>query len=281
MKRRDFLALGATAFAATARPVRAAQSRVVCVGGAITECVYALGMERVIVGADTTSLYPPVAQRLPRVGYQRALSAEGLLSLAPDLILASDDAGPPAVVTQIKGAGIRWITLPAAHTPAAPAGKLRAIGAALGQAERATVRIRQYETEWQRTATQIAGLPGRPRAVFVMAHGGPVLNLAGRGTAADAMLALAACDNALDFEGYKTISAEALSAAAPEVVVTTQQSVDGLGGPDALLSRPGLADTPAAKARRVCTFDGLFLLGFGPRLPQAVARLAQRTRGQA
>lgn len=282
MKRRDFLALGVVAAAAQPRLAHAsAQPRVVCVGGAITECMYALGMERMIVGADTTSLYPPVAQRLPSVGYSRSLSAEGLLSLAPDLILASDEAGPPAVVAQVKGSGIRWMTLPAAHTPDAPAEKLRAIGTAIGQSERAAARIRQYEAEWRRTATWVASLPTRPRAVFVLAHDGPTLNLAGRGTAANAMLALAACDNALDFQSYKTISAEALSAAAPEVVVTTQQSVEGLGGLDALLSRPGLANTPAAKARRVVAFDGLFLLGFGPRLPQAVVQLAQRTRGRA
>lgn len=279
MKRRDFLALVTLALSL---PVRAAPAlRVVSVGGAVTECVYALGMERLLVGADTTSLYPPVAQRLQRVGYQRALSAEGLLSLAPGLVLASDDAGPPVVIDQIKRAGVRWISLRSAHTPEAPVEKLLAVGAALGQATRAATRIRQYEAEWQRTRSYVAGLARRPRAIFAMAHGGPTLNLAGRGTAADAMLALAGCDNALEFDGYKAISTEALIAAAPEVVVTTQQSVEGLGGTAGLLSRPGLADTPAARQRRVLAFDGLFLLGFGPRLPQAVAQLAQRTRSGA
>lgn len=281
MRRREFLTLGAATMAAPRLALAASQSRVICVGGAITECVYALGMERMIVGADTTSLYPPTAQGLPRVGYQRALSAEGLLSLAPSLVLASDEAGPPAVVAQIKSAGIRWVSLPAAHTPQAPADKLRAIGAALGQTARAAARIRQYEAEWAHTRDWVGTLAGRPRALFVMAHGGPTLNLAGRGTAADAMLALAGCDNALDFDGYKTISAESLAAAAPELIVTTRQSVESLGGTAALLSRPGLADTPAARAQRVLAFDGLFLLGFGPRLPQAVAQLANRARGGA
>lgn len=280
MKRRDFLAMSAVALAVPSRTASAAvPPRVVSVGGAITECVYALGMERLLVGADTTSLYPPVAQRLPRVGYQRALSAEGLLSLAPSLILAADAAGPPAVVAQIRNAGVRWVSLPSPHTPASPADKLRAIGEALGQTGRAAARIRQYETEWQRTRSYVTGLAKRPRAVFVMAHGGPTLNLAGRDTAADAMLALAACDNALEFEGYKTVSAESLAAAAPEVIVTTSQSLEGLGGIDALLARPGLDATSAALKKRVVAMDGLFLLGFGPRLPQAVAQLAQRTRG--
>lgn len=283
MKRRDFLAASAAALTLpSARRLHAAsQPRVVSVGGAITECVYALGMERVLVGADTTSVHPPVALRLPRVGYQRALSAEGLLSLAPSLILAAEEAGPPAVVAQIQGAGVRWISLPSLHTPAAPADKLRTIGEALGQSGRAAARIRQYDTEWRRIQAYVAGLAQRPHAVFVMAHGGPTLNLAGRDTAADAMLALAGCDNALDFAGYKAISAEALIAANPDVIVTTTQSVDGVGGIDALLARPGVSATRAASKKRVVTADGLFLLGFGPRLPQAVAALARQTRGLA
>lgn len=282
MKRRDFLVMSAAALAMQQRQSHAAsQPRVVSVGGAVTECVYALGMERVLVGADTTSVHPPVAQRLPRVGYQRALSAEGLLSLAPSLILAAEEAGPPAMVTQVKSAGVRWVSLPSPHTPDSPADKLRTIGEALGQSNRAAVRIHQYNTEWRRIQTYVAGLSQRPRAVFVMAHGGPTLNLAGRDTAADAMLTLAGCDNALDFSGYKAISAEALIAANPDVIVTTSQSVEGLGGFDALLARPGLAATRAASRKHVIAADGLFLLGFGPRLPQAVAALARQARGLA
>jgi iron complex transport system substrate-binding protein len=282
MKRRDFLGLAAAAFVLPHHRVQAATpARVVSVGGAITESIYALGLERSLIAADTTSTFPAVAERLPRVGYLRALSAEGLLSLAPSLILASEDAGPPAVLAQIKSAGVRWVSLPAAHTAAAPVDKLRAIGAALGQAERAAARIRQFETEWQRARAEIARLGGHPRAVFVMSHGGPALNLAGRDTAADAMLKLAGCVNALEFNGYKAISAESLAAAAPDVIVTTVQSVAGMGGTASLLKRPGMAETPAARNQRVLAYDGLFLLGFGPRLPQAAEQLARQARGLA
>jgi iron complex transport system substrate-binding protein len=282
MKRRDFLGLAASALVLPHHPVQAATpARVVSLGGAITESIYALGLERSLIAADTTSTFPAVAERLPRVGYLRALSAEGLLSLAPSLILASEDAGPPAVLAQIKSAGVRWVPLPTAHTAAAPVDKLRAIGAALEQPERAAARIRQFETEWQRTQAGVARLSGRPRAVFVMSHGGPALNLAGRDTAADAMLKLAGCVNALEFNGYKAISAESLAAAAPDVIVTTVQSVEGMGGTASLLKRPGMADTPAAHNKRVLAYDGLFLLGFGPRLPQAVEQLARQARGLA
>lgn len=282
MKRRDFLGLAASALALPHVQGHAATpARVVSVGGAITESIYALGLERSLIAADTTSTFPAVAERLPRVGYLRALSAEGLLSLAPSLILASEDAGPPAVLAQIKSAGVRWVSLPTAHTAASPVDKLRAIGEALGQPERAAARIRQYEAEWQRTQAGVARLGSRPRAVFVMSHGGPALNLAGRDTAADAMLKLAGCVNALEFNGYKAISAESLAAAAPDVIVTTVLSVEGMGGTASLLKRPGMAETPAARNKRVLAYDGLFLLGFGPRLPQAVEQLAKNARGMA
>ncbi|MBL4906118.1 MAG: ABC transporter substrate-binding protein, partial [Sneathiella sp.] len=65
-------------------------TRIVSVGGALTEMLYALGESARIVGADTTSYYPLAAKELPKVGYQRNLSAEGILSLKPDLLLINE-----------------------------------------------------------------------------------------------------------------------------------------------------------------------------------------------
>ena len=90
-------------------------ARVVSVGGAITETLYALGAEHLLVGADTTSLYPAAATRLPSVGYARALSAEGVLSLRPTLLLAGAEAGPPAVMRQLAAARVNLLQLDADH----------------------------------------------------------------------------------------------------------------------------------------------------------------------
>lgn len=281
MNRRGFLTASLALCAAGTLDGARAQTtaRVVSIGGTVTECVYTLGMQGLLVGADTTSTFPPAAERLPRVGYHRALSAEGLLSLAPTLVLASTDAGPPATVEQLRRTGVRWVSLPVEHTPTNPVAMLSAIGEALGQPARAAERVSQYETAWREAAAQVGRLADRPRAVFVMAHGGPTLNLAGRDTAADALLGLAGLVNPLEFTRYKTISPEALVAAAPDVIVTTTQSLSGLGGAQAILARPGLAATPAARNRRIVALDALLLLGFGPRLPQAVTQLARLARG--
>ena len=80
--------------------------RIVSVGGALTEIVYALEAQGELVGVDTTSLYPVVAQQLPQVGYARTLSAEGVLSLAPTQLIATEEAGPQAVLRQVRDAGV-------------------------------------------------------------------------------------------------------------------------------------------------------------------------------
>ena len=110
MNRRGFLATGA---ACAALPARAATpSRVLCLGGALTEIVFGLGLGARLIARDTTSTYPPEALALPDVGYLRALSPEGVLSVGPDLILAEHDAGPAEVVEVLRKSGVPWIEVP-------------------------------------------------------------------------------------------------------------------------------------------------------------------------
>jgi iron complex transport system substrate-binding protein len=96
------------------RPERAAARRLVSVGGALTEIVYALEAQAELVGVDSTSQYPVAAQRLPSVGYARSLSLEGVLALAPTQVLATEDAGPPAVLRQLVPPACRWRCWPPA-----------------------------------------------------------------------------------------------------------------------------------------------------------------------
>ena len=81
-------------------------SAIVSVGGPVTEIIYALGEQDRLVGRDTTSVYPPEANDLPNVGYMRALSAEGVLSLSPDLILARSTSGPPVTLDQLAASSV-------------------------------------------------------------------------------------------------------------------------------------------------------------------------------
>lgn len=268
-----------TVGASSAPEDAAAADRIVVAGGALTEIVYALELADRLAGVDITSLYPAATATLPKIGYLRTLGAEGILSLRPGLLLATAEAGPPGVLDQIRAARVRVDTVAAPNTPEGVTQKIEAVAAALSVAERGRALAERYRAEWEAARLEVAGYRDRPRVLFVLAHTGGSPMVAGRNTAADAMIALAGADNAAaGFEGYKPMTAEAVMAANPQVLLITTQGVDELGGLDALWDKPALRLTPAGHARRAVAMDSLYLMGFGPRLPQAVRELSHRLR---
>jgi iron complex transport system substrate-binding protein len=265
------------------KPRAADTPRVVSVGGALTEIVCALGAQRWLVGTDTTSIVPPAVLTLPKVGYQRTLSAEGVLSLRPTLVLATADAGPPAALEQLQSAGVRVMRADGDHSFDALTRNVATIADALALPAEGKALDARLRGEWSSTLAAIERSTRadrkRPKVIFILSHAATNVQVAGRGTAADAMIRYAGGVNALTadggFNGYRPLAAEAVVAAAPDFILTTREGVEALGGIDALLARPGLALTPAGRARRVIAPEALLLLGFGPRLPQAVSELAQ------
>ena len=258
--------LGAVALAFCAQAAIAAEApRVVALGGDITETVYALDAQSTLVGVDSTSLWPAEARKLPDVGYVRQLAAEGVLALRPSLILATHDAGPPPVIAQLREAGVRIELMPTTRTPAGVVTKVREIGRALDRDAAADALAQRLQAQYAELAKAVATMNHHPRVLFLMAtEGSP--RAAGRETAAASAIELAGgIQVAEGFSGYKPVSAEALVALAPEVILLMRERADEVGGVDGVLRLPGVALTPAGKARRIVFVDGQALLGFGPR----------------
>jgi iron complex transport system substrate-binding protein len=277
--------LGAAAWC-VASGARAAERRIVSVGGGITETIYALGAQTELVGVDTTSLYPAAARALPSVGYARQLSAEGVLSLRPTLVVAGEEAGPPTVLRALEAARVPLEVLDGQHRVEGMLARTRRLATLCGREAAGVVLVQRLQDEWRQARERVAQHAKQapaPRALFILAHGGGALRVAGRDTAADAMLGYAGGINVMaeGFAGYKPLTPEAAVASAPLVLVTSTQGLEAVGGVDALLKSPGLAQTPAGRQRRVVTMDALLLLGFGPRLPQAVAELTRQLHGRA
>lgn len=250
--------------------------RVISVGGSITEIVYELGAGDRLVAVDTTSSYPPQADDLPDVGYMRQLSAEPILALEPDLLLLVEDAGPPATIEQLRAAGVSIVTLPDQPTLDGIRQKVRQVAQALDLNEAGEQLVTQIESAQQDVAAKLADLPERPSVLFLLSVGTGAPLAAGTETSAAGIIEMAGGRNALaDFTGFRPLSPEAAAATRAEVVLVTDRTLERLGGRDALLSRPELATSPAAEAGRLVSMDGLLLLGFGPRTPQAVAELAE------
>jgi iron complex transport system substrate-binding protein len=287
LPRRTWLCGAAAALTAWAAPRAwaAPERRIVSVGGALTETLYALGAQAELVGADTTSLYPDAARQLPSVGYARALSAEGLLSLRPTLVVATAEAGPPAVLRQIESARVPLVVLDADHRFEGMLARTQRLAELCGRAEAGRALVADLQAAWTRAREPLArhaaaGKPP-PRVLFVLSHSMAQVRVSGSGTAADAMIRYAGAVNALgSVEGYKPLTPEAAIAAAPDIILTTDQGLQAAGGIDGLLKAPGLAQTAAGRARKVVAQDALLMLGFGPRLPQAVAALAEALHGR-
>ena len=277
LSRRQLLVL--TTLAAQPASHAARPLRLVSIGGALTELVYALGAQGTLVGVDSTSLYPAAAQALPIVGYARTLAAEGLLSLNPSLIVATEDAGPPAVLRQLEAAGVPLHVLAAEHRFEGLIARSLKLGALLDRPAEAQALAMRLAADWRAslaTVERLSSTGPAPRVLFILSHGMNQLRIGGQGTAADAMLSYAGARNALQgVTGYKPLTPEAVIAAAPDVILATEQGLLAIGGIDGLLKLPGLAQTPAGRARRVLAPEAMALLGFGPRLPQALATLAQ------
>ncbi|MFT4047217.1 MAG: ABC transporter substrate-binding protein [Solimonas sp.] len=272
------LLCGAAHAASTLSPaVKPAATRVVSLGGDITEIIYQLQAEATLVGVDVTSVWPAAAQALPQVGYVRQLGAEGILALRPTLAIATHDAGPPNVLAQLRDAGVKVEILPETRTAAAIAAKARTIGALLDRRPQAEALAADVERQARALATKVEAMPHHPRTVFLMSAASGGLMVAGRGTAAESAIALAGGDNVVTaYEGYKPLATEALVQLKPDVLLLMDSRGAGDGAVAEVQKIPAVQQTPAGRAGRVLKIDGQALLGYGARTIEAATALQAR-----
>ncbi|WP_245412147.1 heme/hemin ABC transporter substrate-binding protein [Methylocella silvestris] len=251
-------------------------SRIVALGGSITEILYALGAQDKIVGVDSTSLAPPSALHdKPSIGYVRAISAEGVLSLRPTLVLAIEGAGPPAALELIRTAGAPLDIVPDAPTPEGVRRKIEILGETVGAKDAAAKLNREVGAGFAALDALRARIIKPVRALFVLSFANGRTLVGGRNTSAASMLALAGAVNAAeDVDGYKPMTDEAIASAAPDVVLMMKNGDHRIDA-ETVFASPAFALTPAAKTRALVALDGLFLLGFGPRTPDAARALIE------
>lgn len=265
-----------------ARPASAAPERIVVAGGGLAELVSALGARASIVGADSTAQFPTALRALPNIGYLRNLSAEGVLSLRPDLLLASAEAGPPEALERLAAAGLRIARAPRIDGAEALMAAVPQVAATIGRPAEGAAVVAALAEDFARLAATLQLQPARPRVVFVLAIGGGAPQAAGRETAADTMLRLAGAENVVTgYRGYRPVSAEALLAEEADAVVTSTHTLQALGGVEGLRTIPSLAVLGAVQRRRVIALDTLYLLGFGPRTAHAARDLAAALYGES
>ncbi|WP_244241560.1 heme/hemin ABC transporter substrate-binding protein [Leptospira jelokensis] len=246
------------------------KERIVSVHGTITEILYALNLNPLLVAVDSTSSIPKDSAPLPVVGYQRTLTTEGILSFKPTILVGLETAGPAQTIQNLKDTGIKVSLFPDEYKLETPIDRVLAVGKLFGknaEAEKLAGQIRTQIQSLQLKKTNV-------KVLFLYSRNPSSIFISGVGTAAHAMITLSGAKNAVtEFSEYKPLTSEALVKANPDIILMPETSAEGFGGTKAIWSINGIELTRAGKEKNIILVDDLLLLGFGPRLPQVLKTL--------
>lgn len=255
-------------------------SRIAIAGGSLTEIVYLLGLEDRIVATDTTSVYPEAAQSFPSIGYVRALSTEGILSIEPSLLLSEDDAGPPHVMKQLEDLGVEIQTVPAEQTARGIIDKALCVAKILGvpESEQAALEESLHGEEIRLDSTREQLKEVRATVIFGINDGIPTVG--GEGTSGHSLLEMIGLRNTFgSVSGWKPVSLESMVEANPQVLIVPQRALDISGGQELVIESKSIQMTEAGKREQYVVADTMALMGFGPRTLSTAADLAEQVLG--
>lgn len=248
-------------------------------GGDITEILFEFGLGDKVVAVDTTSIYPESVNTLPKIGYVRELSAEGVLGTGADLLIGSWDMGAPAAMENLKAAGMRVEYTPNGDGAQRYADKVNYIGQVLDMPERAAQMISAYDDALAQVEVRKQKLAKKPRVLLILSVRGGAPIAAGSGTTGNDIIEISGGENVATFEGWKGINSEAIIAAAPDIIVLSDNHVKRLGGVEVIMGRPDIAQTPAGKNQNYAMLNAQMMLQFGPRSTQAMNQLMTAFEG--
>jgi len=252
-------------------------SRIVSLNGDLTEIIFELGLGANVVGVDVTTTYPPEAAALNEqgetVGFAQQLTAEAVLRFEPTLVIGDQQVAPPEALEQLRGAGIPVVILETQATLEGVEIKINQVAEILGVPDEGIALAERVMGEINAARELAAGDDSNPSAAYVYVRGPQVVFLFGAGMATQAMIEGAgAIDTGAESGvfGPAPLTPEALVAAAPEVIVLPEAGLAALGGIEAFLALPGVADTPAAQNEAFLVYDEAYFFNLGPRAGQAL-----------
>lgn len=256
----------------------AVPKRIITLGAALTETVDAMGFGKNIVAVDVTSMYPAFVTKLPRVSNNRAVSAEGLIAFAPDLVLAPEGSVSKEVQYQLKSAGIRFVNIRQEYSVNGALVFIRSVAEALQVPQKGDALARQAEQKIKQALAAVKADGGKqPKVLFIYARGTGTMLVAGKKTSMDAIITLSGGRNAVaEFTEFKPYTTEALIRANPDVILMFEFGYTSLGGINSILRMPGMGQTTAGKNKRIVQLDADLLVNFSVRLDQAITALHQK-----
>ncbi|MEE1797245.1 ABC transporter substrate-binding protein [Streptomyces sp. JV176] len=256
--------------------------RIVPLTGSLSEIVFTLGLGQRVVARDITATFEQAA-KLPVVTRAHDVSAEGVLSLRPTLVLADTTTGPAEAVGQIRAAGIPLLVVEPAKSLADVGRRIDAVAGALGVAAAGTELKERTERRIAAVQKDIPAREGerKPRVAFLYLRGSAsVYLLGGADSGASSLLEAAGAVDAGKESGlakdFTPITSEALVKAAPDAILVMTKGLASVDGLDGLVKIPGVAETPAGMDRRVVSVEDGVLLNYGPRTDEVLASIVEQ-----
>ncbi|GLT18744.1 hemin ABC transporter substrate-binding protein [Vibrio zhanjiangensis] len=240
-----------------------ATERIISAGSAVTELLVALGNQDQLVAVDITSELPSEME-LPKIGYHRNLSAEGLMSLNPTLIIGSEEMGPKNVLGQLKSSGVKINIINTTPTPEGLLERIDSIASLTQSQNNAQALKLDIQKQIKRIENNKSRSQRKQKVLFLLVHEGRAANVAGANTVPDTIIALAGGINpaAQKVDSYKPLSTEAMLEMQPDVILVSGRSLSELGGVDTIFDKmPMLAATPAGKTKKIISIDGHAIIG--------------------
>ncbi|GGY85565.1 ABC transporter substrate-binding protein [Streptomyces nitrosporeus] len=260
----------------------ASADRIVPLTGSLSEIVFTLGLGERVVARDITATFEQ-AEELPVVTRAHDVSAEGVLSLEPTVVLADTTTGPAEAIGQIRDAGVPLVVVEPAGELADVSRRIGAVAAALGvpaSGDELTARTEARIDAVRETVPAHRNGPALRVAFLYLRGSASVYLLGGAESGASSLLEAAGAVDAGKASGltkdFTAITAEALAKAAPDAILVMSKGLDSVGGVDGLVKIPGIAETPAGMDRRVVSVDDGVLLNYGPRTDRVLAELIGR-----
>ncbi|MET9152917.1 ABC transporter substrate-binding protein [Streptomyces griseoflavus] len=257
--------------------------RVVPLSGSLSEIVFTLGLGDRVVARDVTATFEQAAE-LPVVTRGHDVSAESVLSLRPDLVIAESGTGPAEAMDQIRAAGTPVLVVEAATGLDDVGPRIEAVAGALGVPSAGRELTRRTE-ERIAAVTESAPREGtKPRVAFLYLRGSAsVYLIGGRDSGATSLIEAAGAVDAGAESGlekdFTAITSEALVKAAPDALLVMAKGLESVGGVDGLVKIPGVAQTPAGMDRRIVSVEDGVLLNYGPRTDQVLTSVVEQLYG--
>tara|TARA_Y100001968_G_scaffold85103_1_gene76208 strand:- start:1011 stop:1889 length:879 start_codon:yes stop_codon:yes gene_type:complete len=243
-------------------------SRIVSIGSSITEIIYFLNSQDQIIAIDITSNFPEDAKKFPSVGYIRNLSAEGLLSTNPSIIISEDDIGPKNIIKQIQDTKTELRIIPEEQTLNGIIQKIQCVGNIIGQQKEAEEKI---SSEINPVINKIKEIKKEKdlsniKIMMILSTEGNSTVVAGANTSGDSFIKMLGATNIFEsINGWKAVTAETILLKNPDYIIIPEKDLHKQSNVNTISENMILKETNAGKNNGYIIKDGMAILGYGPR----------------